>query len=171
MVETRTPFAARPRTQAPGIAPSAAAAILAGLIAGTLALAVMQSMAMLVYDESPWKLLRMMAALVSGPGALAPRDEFDAAIVVTGLATHYTLSLLYALALTGLLRGVPRELAVPGGLAFGVALYVANLYGFTQLFPWFAEMRTADTLFAHAIFGVVVADAYSELAHRHDRGI
>ncbi|HET9652524.1 MAG TPA: hypothetical protein VFP36_10050 [Usitatibacter sp.] len=162
MVEIRIPFANRSRADFP--APSAAAAIGAGLIAGTVAFALMQSFAVLVYDESPWKLARMMAAIVRGPQALAPQDEFDAAIVALGLGTHYTLSLLYALALAGVLRELPRDMGPLIGLAFGVTLYLANLHGFTRLFPWFAELRTIDTLVAHAVFGLIAAGAYCGLA-------
>jgi ABC-type transport system involved in cytochrome c biogenesis permease subunit len=118
---------------------------------------------MVVYDESPWKLPRMIAALLSGPGVLADEDVFGTPVML-GFAVHYTLSLLYALALAGVLAGLRREHAPIAGLLFGVALYSLNLHGFTQLFPWFAEMRTVDTFVAHAIFGVVAAGAYCEFS-------
>lgn len=166
MVEIHLPLATRfrhamPRTWWPG----ALATLGAGLVAGTATLGVMESMSLLVYDEPAWKLLRMMAAIARGPSALAPEGEFDAAIVALGLGTHYALSLLYTLALAALLRELPRGAAPMAGLAFGVALYFANLHAFTGLFPWFAEMRTADTLVAHAVFGLFAAGFYCELAH------
>lgn len=164
MVEIRIPFASRFRTDVP--APDAAAAIGAGLIAGTIAFALMEAFAVLVYDEPAWKLVRMMAAIVRGPAALAPQDEGDAAIAAIGFGTHYALSLLYALALAGVMRGVPRDLGPIVGFCFGVALYFANLHGFTRIFPWFVEMRTVDTLVAHAVFGMMAGGTYCQLACR-----
>lgn len=129
----------------------------AGLLAGGIALAAMVAISVAAYDESPWKLLRMMAAIVAGPGALAPADDFDAGIVAAGLAVHFALAVLYTAALRSVLRDVPREAAPLAGLAFGIALYAANLHGFTALFGWFEEMRTADTFVAHALFGLLAA--------------
>jgi hypothetical protein len=139
------------------------AASAAGVVAGTLTLAAMSMLATTVYDESPWKLLRMMAAVVMGPNALEPDDEFSAAIVAMGLAVHFALALLYSFAIGGLVKDLPDAAAPWIGLAFGAGLYFANLYGFTQLFPWFAPMRTPDTLAAHLMFGLVAAVTYRHL--------
>ena len=150
-------FAARGITRA---GPSAAAALQAGLFAGTAVLLVLEVLAVVGYDESPWKLLRMIAALARGPQALEPSDEFDGAIVATGLLLHYALAMLYGLALACLLTDTPRRHANLVGIAFGAALYYGNLHGFTSLFPWFAEMRTIDTLVAYSFFGFLLARSY-----------
>ena len=139
---------------------SAPAALKAGLVAATIALALLQVFAIAIYDESPWRLARMMAALVRGPAVLEPDDEFDAALVAIGTLLHFALALLYALALACLVADAPRRHATLIGLAFGAALYFANLYGFTALFPWLKSLRTIDTLMVHMIFGVTVADGY-----------
>ena len=143
--------------------PSAGAALQAGLLAGTAVLLVLQVLAVVAYDESPWKLLRMVAALARGPQALEPDDEFDAAVIATGLLLHYALAMLYGLALACVLTDTPRRHAGLVGVAFGVALHYGNLYGFTALFPWFSEMRTVDTLVAHAFFGFLLARSYVAL--------
>lgn len=140
--------------------PSAAAALQAGLFAGTAVLIVLEVLSVVGYDESPWKLLRMIAALARGPQALEPSDEFDAAVVATGLFLHYALALLYGLALACVLTDTPRRHANLLGVAFGVALYYGNLHGFTSIFPWFSEMRTVDTLVAYALFGFLLARSY-----------
>jgi hypothetical protein len=137
-----------------------AAALKAGAVAGAIALLLLQFFAIVVYDESPWKLFRMIAALARGPGVLEPDDEFDAAIVAIGLTLHFALALLYALPLAGLVVDAPRRHAYAVGLAFGIALYFANFYGFTALFPWFAPHRTLDTLLVHALFGLSAAKLY-----------
>lgn len=159
-----TPFAtiAFPRSvAAPG--PRVGAALAAGVFAGTAAILLMQWIAMLAYEESPWKLPRMMAALLTGPAALDDEATFSAPVAL-GFAVHYTLSILYALALAGVLASLQREHAPLVGAFFGLALYAANLHGFTHLFPWFAEMRTLDTLVAHVLFGLVAASAYCEFS-------
>ena len=140
--------------------PSAAAALQAALFAATVALVLLVFVGIVAYDESPWKFLRMVAAIVKGPGALEPDDEFDFAIVALGLGFYYALAMLYGLAVAPLLGDCPRRYANIVGLAFGFALYSANFHGFTVLFPWFSEFRTVDTLFAHLVFGFLLARAY-----------
>jgi hypothetical protein len=140
--------------------PNARAALQAALFAGSVLLLMMQFIGAVAYDESPWKLLRMVAALARGPGALEPDDEFDFAIVATGLMLFYALAMLYGLALACVLTDSPRRHASLLGIAFGIALYCANFHGFTAIFPWFAAYRTVDTMVAHALFGLLLARGY-----------
>jgi hypothetical protein len=149
----------------PGMRTQAEAIAEAGLVAGGAVLFAMTAVAITAYDEPVWKLPRMMAAIVAGPAVLEPADEFDAGIVVLGLAVHFALALAYTAALAGVLRDFRRETAPLVGLAFGALLYVANLHGFTALFEWFEPMRTADTFVAHALFGLVAASLCSERMH------
>jgi hypothetical protein len=142
------------------VRPDAAAALQAALFAATVSLAVLLFIGIVGYDESPWKFLRMVAAMVKGAAALEPDDEFDFAIVALGLALYYALAMLYGLAAAPLLGDCPRQYANVVGLALGLALYSVNFHGFTLLFPWFAEFRTVDTLFAHLVFGFLLARAY-----------
>ena len=58
----------------------------AGLFAGSAMLMLLLFLAAAIYDESPWKIIRMMAATVRGPGALSPENEFDASLSTIGLA-------------------------------------------------------------------------------------
>jgi len=119
-----------------------------------------------IYDESPWKLMRMFAALARGPAALEREDEFDAALVAMGALLYFSLSVLYSLALSALAAEVPRRLAPALGVAFGLALYVANFHGFTALFPWFVPYRTLDTVLAHGLFGLLAARGLSHFRRR-----
>jgi len=151
--------AARPARRALGF-PSASAAIAAGLVAGAVALLLLEFLAISIYDESPWKIFRMMAAMVRGREALDPSDEFDAGLVAIGLALHFAFAMLYSLALACLIADVPRAYAGLAGALFGIALYYANFYGFATLFPWFTSHRTVDTLLVHAVFGALVARGY-----------
>ena len=60
----------------------------------------------------------------------------------------------------------PRRYGALVGIAFGVALYHANFFGFTAIFPWFASHRTVDTLLVHAIFGLLIVKSYRLLRRR-----
>ncbi len=102
--------------------PDAAAALKAGLLAGTFAFVLLQFASAVVYDEDPWKLTRMFAALARGPGVLEPGDEFDAAIVLLGATLFMAIALLYSLALSVAVADAPRRYAAAMGLAFGVAI-------------------------------------------------
>jgi len=141
--------------------PSAAAALPASLFAATAMLFALTFIGIVAYDESPWKLLRMVAALARGPSALQPEDEFAFVPIATGLTLFYALATLYGLALAVILTDSPRRYASLIGIAFGLALYWANFHGFTALFPWFTEYRTVDTVLAHVLFGLLLARAYS----------
>ena len=55
------------------------------------------------------------------------------------------------------------------GIVFGVALYIVNLYGFTAIFPWFAQARGWIALIAHGVFGVMVTSVYRSLDIRNAR--
>jgi hypothetical protein len=68
-----------------------------------------------------------------------------------------------------LVKDMPEAAAPWVGIAFGVALYFGNLYGFSRIFPWLAELRTLDTLAAHVLFGIVAATLYRHLASPADR--
>jgi hypothetical protein len=140
------------------------AATIAGMVAGALSLIAMLMLSTSVYGESPWKLPRMVAAVLAGRGALEPDDEFSFTLVALGILAHFVLALAYSLALAMLVKDMPEAAAPWIGMAFGVGLYFGNLYGFTHSFPWFAELRTLDTLAAHVLFGIIAATAYRHLA-------
>lgn len=140
------------------------AAIIAALATGSVVLIAWIACSMAIYDEPAWKLPRMMAAVVLGPGVLVPEDELDVTLVATGFVLHFALALTFGAVLALVLRGVRDGLVAGAGALFGLALYAFDLYGMTAFFPWFAPLRTLDTLAAHVLFGIVAATAYRDLA-------
>ena len=142
------------------VPPNFAAALQASLLAGTALLAVLDLTGIVAYDESPWKLPRVIAAVLRGPDVLDDPDEYDLAIVATGLALFYAASTLYGVALSFLVGDSPRRYAMPIGLAYGIALYAAIFHGLATLYPWLGAFRTLDTLLAHVLYGALLASAY-----------
>ena len=137
-------------------------ALRCGMLAGGVMLLLLIGLAVTVYDEAPWKLPRMVAAVVLGPGVLEPSQEFDARAVATGVFLYAVFSMLYGVALASLVVGLRRRLAPLVGIAVGAALYVLHFHLFTLPCPWLAELRSADTLAAHLVFGLLAARAYCD---------
>ena len=143
----------------------ARAAIVAGLAAGTLA-SVAQIALWWFVGASPllrlWRDARLTAAIVLGAGALSAAGN-PALVMSTATLLHYGLSGVYALLLAWIIGARSWRAALTIGIAFGMALFVINLYGFTLMFPWFAAVRDWITLVAHGVFGLSAAACYRAL--------
>ena len=134
------------------------AAVGASLAAASVFLTLLVAFSVGLYDEPVWKVPQMIAATVGGD----PARLFEPGLSLLGVGLHFALALLYGLAFAGLTMDLRRTASL--GIAFGVALSFVNLHGFTYLFPWFAELRTTDTLAAHALFGLLLANLYRNLS-------
>jgi hypothetical protein len=139
------------------------AMILAGVIAGTLA-TLLQILLWLVFtDDFPailYRDARLTAAMVLGYSVLPPPATFDVGIMLIAALIHFMLSIIYAVLLTPLATRLNTVLALLAGVGFGIVLYIVNLYGFTAIFPWFAQARGWITLIVHAVFGVTAITVY-----------
>ena len=145
------------------------ATILAGVIAGTLATLIQVLLWLVFTDDFPAILFRdarLTAALVLGGSVLPPPATFDAGIMLAAALVHFTLSIAYTALLAPLAVRFKSSLALLAGVGFGVALYIINLYGFTAIFPWFAQARGWIALIAHVVFGVTVIPVYRCLIFR-----
>lgn len=142
------------------------AAIWAGIVAGIVFIMLEMALVALLQGMSPWGPPRMMAAMVMGEGVLPPPATFDFGIMMVAMIIHMMLSILLAIILGfGISRfGLSLLAAILVGAAFGVVVYYVNFYGFTQLFPWFAMARGAISIFAHAMFGLVLGWVYHAMA-------
>lgn len=144
------------------------AAVLAGIVAGIVSTAAQVALWLAFTDALPGILFRdarLAAAIVMGPDVLA--SDGDAAVVmVVATIVHFSLSITYGLTL-GILVSRLRGRAAPAvGAAFGVALFVLNMFGFTAVFPWFTAARDPITLAAHVVFGASAAGVYRATARR-----
>lgn len=148
------------------------AAIWAGVVSGVMFLIVEMGIGPLVLEQSPWRTMRMMAAIALGPRVLPPPPTFDLPIFLVAMAVHFSLSILYSVIGAIFLQGSPILRAGIYGGVYGLAIYVTNFYGFTILFPWFAEARNWVSVVAHILYGSVspcVSQALATHALRQHR--
>jgi len=141
------------------------AVCIAALVAGVASTAFQLLLWWLAGDDPIALLLRdsrLAAAIVMGPSVLRPPAAFDPVVMLAATLVHFTLSWADAAVLAwGMsrlrLRGTTACMA---GAAYGAGLFFVNMYGFTWVFPWFAQTRDAVTLATHVVFGMSLAQAY-----------
>ena len=142
------------------------AAISAGIAAGIVFLMLEMILIATIQGQSPWGPPRMMAAIVMGKDVLPPPATFDFGIIMVAMIIHLMLSMLFGAMLGWAISHWQMSLvtALMGGTAFGLIIYFVDFYGFTAIFPWFAMARGPIGIFAHAVFGVVLAGVYHGIA-------
>lgn len=150
----------------PKVWPAIAAAVVAGLI-----FAMMEMVLVAVVLGQPWYgPLHMIAAIVLGPGVLPPPPAFDVGVATVAMMVHMATSIVYAFILAAILLALRPGHAWWIGLLFGIALYYINFYGFTALFPWFAEARGWIGFVSHAVYGLVLGLVYRTMDKRERAG-
>jgi hypothetical protein len=141
------------------------AAVWAGVIAGAVFMMLEMVMMPLFAGVSAWAPPRMIAAILLGREVLPPPATFELGVFLVAMMVHFALSIIYAVILAWIIYTFSLGPAIAIGMAFGLALYVINFYGFTAIFPWFAMARNWISIFAHLVFGGVAAWAYKALEH------
>lgn len=138
------------------------AGIAAGVIAGVVFLMLEMVLVWAVAGQSPWGPPRMMAAIVIGKGVLPPPADFNLVIMMVAMMVHFGMSVVLGLVFGWLVsRGKFSLLQVIiFGVVFGLLIYFIGFYLMTPVFPWFAMARGAITIFAHAMFGLVLGWVY-----------
>lgn len=142
-------------------------AVWASLIAGA-AMMMIEMPFMAIAGMGFWAPPRMMAAMVLGQGVLPPPATFSFGVTMTGMMIHVVLSIGYGFMLAWVIsrRTLETGMAAIVGGVFGLVLYAINFYGFTALFPWFADARGWISIVSHLIFGAVLGGAYAALVGR-----
>ncbi len=147
--------------------PDAKSAVLAGIAAGVVSTVAQVALWLVFTDAFPdilFRDARLAAAIVLGRDVLPPPASFDMVVMLVSTVVHFALSIAYAVVLTAGLGSLGMGAAIVAGAAFGVALFVINMYGFTAVFPWFAAARDGITVAAHVVFGVTAAVVYHALS-------
>ncbi len=139
------------------------AAVIAGLLAGALALMLRVLLWVLVTGGSFWAPFYQSAAILLGPESLAPVDAPQMGVVAAGVLMHMALSLVYALLLAFIIHRWGLVVGIVGGALFGLAIYIINYYTFTYLFPWFFPLRSWLVLATHIFFGATAGGIYEAL--------
>lgn len=145
------------------------AAIYAGVAAGIIATAVQIILWWAFWDVLPgilYRDARLAAATVLGSGVLPPPATFDWAVMSVATLIHFALSMIYSIILTWFISRCGMLFALLVGVLYGLVLFEVNMYGFTMMFPWFAEARDWITLVTHAVFGGSCAVIYKALYRR-----
>ncbi|MFS8975593.1 hypothetical protein [Cupriavidus necator] len=146
------------------------AAVMAGLIAGAVYMVLELLTARFLLYQGAWGTVKMVAAIILGREALASADAFNWTIVLSAGTVHFALSIILAAVLAMILASFRLDssmgLASLAGIVFGVVVYLINFYVFGRYFNWFDEARGWESLFAHALFGLVAADVYCNLERR-----
>jgi uncharacterized membrane protein YagU involved in acid resistance len=150
------------------------AAAIAGCIAGAVFL-LLELLAMWIFGQSPWGAPRMIAAIALGRGVLSQPATFGFDIILMALIVHFGLSVIFALVLAAIIAPLSLDSSVGKtslvGAAFGVALYLVNFYGMSQIFPWVADARSWASFVSHIVFGLVAADTYLRLETKEEAGV
>lgn len=142
------------------------ATIWAAFAAGIVFMMLEMALVATIGGGSPWGPPRMIAAMVMGQEVLPPPADFALVPVMVAMLIHFALSFIYAamlgMAITLWRLGLGASLVA--GTAFGLLIYAVNFYGFTAVWPWFAMARNLISIFAHAMFGLVLGWAYHSKA-------
>lgn len=145
------------------------AALWAGIIAGVVFMVLEMVLVATVGGGSPWGPPRMIGAMLLGRDVLPPPADFDLGVFLVAMIIHFVLSIILAIPIAWAISRWRLGLGASIGLGavYGLIIYLVDFYGFTALFPWFANARTPITLVAHIAFGLVLGWAYHALAVRH----
>jgi hypothetical protein len=152
-------------------APDWSAAIVAGLVAGAVAMVMDLLWTTLMLGGNPWHTAHLVAAMLMGPDLLqGPTHAFNVGVVAVALLIHYGLGAVFGCIVAYIVTGFHYEGSLPMleivGAVFGMALYFVNFYGLVTLFPWVAELRSGAYFFEHFVFGITAAIVYWKLARR-----
>ncbi len=142
------------------------AAAKSGIIAGIVFMMLEMVLVATIGGESPWGPPRMIAAIAMGKGVLPPPATFDLIVMLVAMGVHFILSILLGI-IFAMIADMARwslTASAIAGLVFGLLIYAIFFYGMTAVFPWFAMGRGAISIFAHAMFGLVLGYAYRKLA-------
>ena len=142
------------------------AVVWAGIIAGAVFMMLDMVLVATLGGGSLWGPPRMIAAMVMGREVLPPPANFALVPMMVAMMIHLVMSIILAVVLGGMISNWRLSLAasIIAGTLFGLLIYVVNFYGFTAIWPWFAMARNWISIFAHAMFGLVLGWAYHALA-------
>jgi hypothetical protein len=144
------------------------AAAVAGFAAGAVLMVLDLIWSAIFAPHGPWRTSHMIAPIFLGADTLpVAAYPFSVLVVSIALAAHYALGILFGLMLGAVMAQLRLDAspvrASGTGVVFGVLLYLLNFGIGPAIFPWLADLRGADTLAAHVVFGATAALLYWRL--------
>ncbi len=143
------------------------AAIWAGVVGGIVFMMLEMIMApMFTGAPGIWAPPRMIDAIGLGKEVLPPPGTFHLGAVMVAMMIHFTLSIAFGIATAFIVRNMSTGAAIGVGIVLAMLLYFFVFYLMTPVWPWFANARNWISIFAHVMFGAVVAWWYKARANR-----
>ena len=145
------------------------AAAVAGFAAGAVLMVLDLIWSAIFNLNGPWRTSQMIAPIFFGPGVFSGGSYgFHLGAVTVTLVTHYAVGILFALVMAAVLSQLELDTtstrAGVTGAILGMVLYLVNFeLLLVQFFPWLHELRGADTMAAHTVFGAVAGLGYWKL--------
>jgi hypothetical protein len=112
--------------------------------------------------------------LFRATGAPVAGYAFSLGVVTVALVVHYVLGIVFGVVMAWVLAQLDLDTTathagVAGGI-MGVVLYLVNFeLLWVRVFPWLHELRGADTMAAHVVFGAVAGLLYWKLKRTPSR--
>lgn len=149
----------------------AAAAAVAGVVAGIVYVPGRMLFATLLTPHESLAPLSRIAALLLGRDVLPP-EPAGFVVVTMALMLHLSFSVLCAQLIGRFVHGCSPGHAVWRGAAFGVGLFVLNyLWLAPLLFPWFVDGAHGGTAVSHLAFGAIAGGCYALLCRPARRAV
>ena len=104
-----------------------------------------------------------MASIALGESILPPPDQFDLIALVTAIAIHFIISILYALLIAFIIHRGGLITGLLGGALLGLGLYAIQFHAFTYFFSWLLALRGGLMVLTHVIYGAVAGGVYEAL--------
>jgi hypothetical protein len=146
-----------------------AAAAVAGFAAGAVLMVLDLIWSAIFNLDGPWRTSHMIAPIFVGPASPPVSGwHFSVGVIAIALAVHYALGIVFGLVMAAILTqleldGTPTRAGVSGAI-MGLVLYLINFeLVAVRFFPWLNDLRGADTMAAHAVFGTVAGLLYWKL--------
>lgn len=145
------------------------AAAVAGFAAGAVLMVLDLIWSAFFNLDGPWRTSHMIAPIFAGPASPpASGYGFSIGVVAIALAVHYAMGIIFGLVLAAVLAQLELDATATRagvtGAIMGMVLYLFNFeLVLVRIFPWLYDMRGADTMAAHVVFGSVAALLYWRL--------
>lgn len=135
------------------------AAVWAGILSGTLAMALVVVLPWLTLGD-PGVHLRVMGSVVFGPAVIPPPETANPLVIIVAVIIAYALTIPFSALVALVVHKWGWLLSALGGAALGWGLYLFNFWTLSFFFPWIFPLRNWMLLLAFLGFGALVGALY-----------